>query len=83
MAIKNFDLDCVYDEVSRSFIRVDPDTIVYPCFQGLAMGWSWSLFICNAITEDVTRIGIGRALAIPAADVRIVSERAPCARHGH
>ena len=83
MAIKNFDLDCVYDEVSRSFIRVDPDTIVYPCFQGLAMGWSWSLFICNAITEDVTRIGIGRALAIPAADVRIVSERAPCARLGH
>ena len=82
MAIKNFGLDSVYDEVSRSYVHVDPDTIVYPCFQGLAMGWSWSLFICNAITEDVTRIGIGQVLSIPADAVRIVSERAPCARLG-
>ncbi|CAK0884216.1 unnamed protein product [Prorocentrum cordatum] len=77
-----FDLDSVYDEVSRSYVRVDPDTVVYPCFQGLAMGWSWSLFICNAITEDVTRIGIGQVLSIPADAARVVSERAPCARLG-
>ncbi|CAK0812661.1 unnamed protein product, partial [Prorocentrum cordatum] len=49
---------------------------------GFAMGWSWSLFICNAITEDVTRIGIGHVLSIPADAAGIVSERAPCARLG-
>ncbi|CAK0833505.1 unnamed protein product [Prorocentrum cordatum] len=82
MAIMNFDLDSVYDEVSRSYVHVDPDTAVYPCFQGLAIGWSWSLFICTAIAEDVTRIGIGHVLSIPADAARIVSERAPCARPG-
>ncbi|CAK0850366.1 unnamed protein product, partial [Prorocentrum cordatum] len=80
MAVRNFDTDCVYDEASREHVLVDPDTIVHPCFQGLAMGWRRSLLICNAIAEDVTRIGIGQVLSIPASDARIVSERAPCAR---
>ncbi|CAK0812480.1 unnamed protein product, partial [Prorocentrum cordatum] len=80
MAIRNFDTDSVYDEVSQTYMQVEPDTIVYPCFQGLAMGWSWSLHICNGITEDVTRIGISQALRISPDSVRIVSERAPSAR---
>ncbi|CAK0861131.1 unnamed protein product, partial [Prorocentrum cordatum] len=82
MPIRNFDTDQVYDEVHRRFVQVDPDTVVYPCFQGLAMGWSWSLFICNGITEDVTRVGISRALCIAPEEVRMVSERSPCARLG-
>ncbi|CAK0836100.1 unnamed protein product, partial [Prorocentrum cordatum] len=45
MAIKNFDLDSVYDEASRSYVHVDRDTVVYPCFQGPAMGWSMVLSI--------------------------------------
>eukprot|EP00959_Pyramimonas_sp_CCMP1952_P029297 615015-Pyramimonas_sp.AAC.1 len=71
MAIRNFDTDCVYDEVSQTYLQVEPDTIVYPCFQGLAMGWSWSLHICNGITQDVTRIGISRALGVSPDSVRM------------
>eukprot|EP00959_Pyramimonas_sp_CCMP1952_P453610 9468495-Pyramimonas_sp.AAC.1 len=80
MAIRNFDTDCVYDEVAHAYVQVEPGTIVYPCFQGLAMGWSCSLHICNGITEDIARIGISQALGISPECVRIVSERAPSAR---
>ncbi|CAK0802629.1 unnamed protein product, partial [Prorocentrum cordatum] len=71
MAIRNFDADRVRDEVSRECVHADPDTFVHPCFQGLAMSWGWSPYICNAIVEDATR-GIGQVLSIPADDVSLV-----------
>ena len=53
---------------------VDPQEWVYPCFCGMAMGWSWALFLCHAfgthrwvprghvaLLEDRHRAGEGSA----------------------
>ena len=50
----------VGDEVTGSYDAVPPDTIVFPIYQGLPPGWSWSFFFCNLINSDCLAVGIGR-----------------------
>ena len=42
----------VYDESTEKYLELSPDTLVFPVFEGLPMGLSWSLHVCNIITED-------------------------------
>ena len=50
----------VYDEYLGRDVEVDPSTLVFPVYQGLPPGWSWSLFFCNLSTADCMAVGIGR-----------------------
>ena len=45
--ISEFGKTAVYDENTGCEIMAPPDALVYPCCEGLAMGWSWSLHFCN------------------------------------
>ena len=76
----DFGLTTVYDEELRQEVPMPPDTLVYPVFEGLPMGWSWSMWLCHMITEDCMRVGISRALSIPAASVEFFREGRPVPR---
>lgn len=39
-----------------NLFAVSGDTVVWPCFEGLAVGWSWSLYFCQAVTADCLRV---------------------------
>eukprot|EP00971_Amphidinium_carterae_P141898 2810701-Amphidinium_carterae.1 len=65
------DVAQIYDDHSHGFINAEPDCRVYPVFQGLPMGWSWSLFLCNLVTLDCLRHGVANALQLPLADVPV------------
>ena len=43
----------VFDEDTESWVPVSADTLVYPVLAGLAMGWSWALYFCQAMMEAV------------------------------
>jgi len=37
---------------------VDEDTLLWPCFAALVMGWSWALFLCHSsLTSAMLRAG--------------------------
>ena len=42
----------VYDPSLRCYVQVSADTLVYPVYIGLAMGWSWSLWFCQRVLAD-------------------------------
>lgn len=60
----------VYDEGAREYVDLPDDTRVFVCFQGLPMGWSWSLHFANLIMEDVLVAGVKRGLGV--GDDRII-----------
>ena len=37
----------VYDAQARSFVPAATDEVVWPAYGGMAMGWSWALWICH------------------------------------
>ena len=37
----------------RGYEEVAEDTVVFPCFRGLPMGWSWALFFCHSALTDL------------------------------
>jgi len=51
-AAAEFGTNWVFDEDSRTWQQVAWDTPVFACFQGLPMGWSWSLHLCNLLTKN-------------------------------
>ena len=61
MPLSAFDTDQVYDESLGHYVAMSADTLVFACFKGLPMGWSWSMHFCNSITEDCLRTGISQA----------------------
>lgn len=42
-----FNFDKLFDDVSQRDEPVCGSDMVYPCFGGLPMGWSWALFLAN------------------------------------
>eukprot|EP00974_Lingulodinium_polyedra_P043457 4172999-Lingulodinium_polyedra.AAC.1 len=42
-----------------SYVPVLGSEKVYPVFEALSMGWSWSLFFANSGTLDVARSATG------------------------
>lgn len=45
----DFNLKTVYDPGLRAEVSVSPLDVLFPCFQGLAMGWSWALYFCHSL----------------------------------
>ncbi|CAK0803468.1 unnamed protein product, partial [Prorocentrum cordatum] len=78
----------VYDSVGGqdAWGRVEPGERVWPCFCGVAMGWSWGLYICRSALTDGLIVAVGRMMACS----REVAERqlardgfpAPCLSKG-
>ena len=75
--LHEFGVNQIFDETSGGMITLPGDTMVFPVFEGLAMGWSWSLHFCNMVTSDCLRVGIGRALGVPAQQVPVLAEHLP------
>lgn len=75
--ISAYGRDEVFDEDTGQYIRVAGDTQVYACFQGLPMGWSWSLHFANCIMEAALRVGVARSLSVRPEDVRLITEGSP------
>ena len=46
----------LFNEVTRCEERVGPEDVVVPCFEGMAMGWSWALWMCNSVLSHAGRI---------------------------
>ena len=54
-------VDSYYDEDLGRLVDCSPDTPLFFCFEGLAMGWSWGLYFCQASLERSVRLGLARA----------------------
>ena len=57
-------IDVVYNNVDGQDVweHVDPDERVWPCFCGVAMGWSWGLYICHSALTDGLIVAVGRMM---------------------
>jgi hypothetical protein len=64
-----YDTDFVYCELSRARIAVPRDAVVFPVYEGLPMGWSWSLFFCQEATSYAQQEGVARACGLPLSGV--------------
>jgi hypothetical protein len=42
-----FAFDEIFDDATHQYVAVSPTDMVFPCFGGLPMGWSWALFLAN------------------------------------
>ena len=42
----------ISNEDTGQFDFVDPSTPLYPVYEGLAMGFSWSVFLCQDLTSS-------------------------------
>ena len=70
----------VYDDGRQCWTDADPDELLWPCFKGLVMGWSWSLFLCNStLTHGMTCAlqAFNPALSRAEAAEQVVRDRAP------
>ena len=43
----------VCNEQARGYVKAEPDEIVWPAYGGMAMGWSWTLWICHETLASV------------------------------
>lgn len=51
----DFNVTSVWDDESESMVPVEAGDRLYPVFEAMSMGWSWSLYFCNeAITDLAT-----------------------------
>ena len=52
----------VWSEEEVCMIPVEPDQVLYFCFEALPMGWSWAMYFCqDVVAGAVSRVG--RSLA--------------------
>ncbi|CAK0843092.1 unnamed protein product [Prorocentrum cordatum] len=71
----DFGVQQVYDGDVGSFVSVAPEDYVWPAYGGLAMGWSWALWICHETLAHVMKTSAGPSDAtvldkVPAARLR-------------
>lgn len=45
-----FRIGAIYDDESGAFAEPELDRLLYPCMEGMWMGWSWGLFFANEAT---------------------------------
>lgn len=52
----------IFDEGSKQYVGVDRQTVLFPVFRGLCMGWSWALYFANeAVNHIVNGFSISRS----------------------
>lgn len=52
-----YGVDRVLNELTGEFDSVSPSTLVYPVFEGMAMGWSWALYFCHSTVSKAAAGG--------------------------
>ena len=51
----------IFDEGLKQYVDVDRQTVLFPVFRGLCMGWSWALYLANeAVNHIVNGFSISR-----------------------
>lgn len=40
----------IFSDVDGSYFEPDADLLLYPCMEGMSMGWSWALYFANEAT---------------------------------
>ena len=76
----DFSLTRIFNDDTGCWEDIESDALVWPCFCGLPMGWSWALYLCHsaltsAMLEAAVRFG-GLSSHDEAAE-QIVRDRAP------
>lgn len=51
------------DEITGGYRHPDADTVLFPVFRGLCMGWSWALFFANEAVNFIAHGKIPRPIA--------------------
>ena len=63
----------MFPEESRQMEDVGPDEVLWVCFGGLPMGWSWALYLCHAaLSQCCIRAQISRGV-----EPALVGDRGP------
>ena len=76
----DLDVSSVYDDDMQQWVDVETDTWLWPCFQGLPMGWSWALFLCHSALTDgmlMALMSFNPSLDRAAAADQLVRDRCP------
>jgi len=55
------------------YVSIDPDELIYNCFCGIPMGWSWALWAIHRLVSDVLRTASDRFSASLVEDRRSAS----------
>ena len=56
----------IFSDETQSFFVPEDNTVLYPVFQGLCMGWSWALFLAN----EAVAFAVAGRVERPLAEVR-------------
>ena len=46
----------VYEEVSQCYVGVEPAQLIYWCFAGMPMGWSWAMVFAQEAMSVPPRV---------------------------
>lgn len=80
LPIEQYGGTCIFDESLGRYVDAPPGTVVFPVFEVLAMGWSWSLYLCNMMTQDCLIVGAARALQCRVDEIGVAAENRPAPR---
>lgn len=53
MRASNFGVTHIWDDAAGRVVNVHNDELLFPVFEAMSMGWSWSLYFCNEAVVDV------------------------------
>jgi len=51
--VRSWGVNTIYDDDLRRHDSFGDAETLWPCFVGLSMGWSWSLFFCQSMVENL------------------------------
>ena len=69
-------VSAVFCEERRCEVPVHPDDMLWACFAGLPMGWSWGLYFCHAALSECCL----RAMRTTQPTPHMLADRAPAPR---
>ena len=52
----DFGMHHIWDDDLRRYDALRPGEQLFVCFEGLCMGWSWSLYLCQKLFENLVSI---------------------------
>ena len=67
----------VYDDALGIDVPVNRDEIIFPVFEALPMGWSWSLYYCHSLTSHVLARALESIPYAPPARLLLDGHRSP------
>eukprot|EP00971_Amphidinium_carterae_P341990 6481099-Amphidinium_carterae.2 len=52
-------VETVYDDVAGMVREVGKEELIWPCYDGMPMGWTWALWACHETIKDVVQAADG------------------------